>query len=389
MRLLTLYTFAAVLVACNRPAKSPEKAATVTNPVDEARLTTVTLSAEAEAQLALRTDSVRSRTLPATRTLGGEIVSPPGHSFALPAPVAAAVLAPDGGIPQPGTPVRRGQLLLHLVALPPDRDMTRAVEETSIAEARATQARQEAVRLEALAKDSLIPRRDLERAQADDEAARATLAAARRRLEQLRTGVTNRDNSALGVASPEDGVVIDLHVGAGQIVTAGAPLLTVARLDRLWVRVPIFVGEISRVDPQADAQVNLLQGDPATSSLPARRIQAPLTSDPLTSSSDLYFELGPTPGIQPGQRVAVTVPLRGEATTGRVVPLSAVLYDMHGGVWVYEKVGDRAYARRRVEIDRSVEQWAVLSRGPEVGVQVVTTGAAELFGTEFGPAKGH
>lgn len=389
MRALTLCTAAAFLMACDRESRSTERAATVANPVDEAALTTVTLSAEAEAHLALRTDSVRSRTIAATRTLGGEIVSPPGQSFALSAPVAAAVLAPEGGIPQPGSSVRRGQLLLHLVALPPDRDLTRAFEEAAIAEARATQAKQEATRLESLARDSLISRRDLERARADDEAAQAVLAAARRRLEQLRTGVTTRDNSALGVASPEDGVIIDLHVGSGQMVTAGAPLLTVARLDRLWVRVPMFVGEISRVDPRAPGQVDLLQGDPATSSLPARRVQAPLTSDPLTSSSDLFFELRPTPGIRPGQRVTVTLPLRGEVVAGRVVPLSAIVYDMHGGAWVYQKVGERTYARRRVDVERRVEQWAVLSRGPEVGASVVTAGAAELFGTEFGPAKGH
>ena len=42
------------------------------------------------------------------------------------------------------------------------------------------------------------------------------------------------------------------------------------------------------------------------------------------------------------------------------------------------------FVRRRVELARVVEDLAVLRRGPPAGTSVVTVGAAELFGTEFG-----
>jgi hypothetical protein len=43
--------------------------------------------------------------------------------------------------------------------------------------------------------------------------------------------------------------------------------------------------------------------------------------------------------------------------------------------------------RTRVVVSRFAGDWAVLLQGPGEGTQVVTIGAAELFGTEFGAGK--
>ena len=90
--------------------------------------------------------------------------------------------------------------------------------------------------------------------------------------------------------------------------------------------------------------------------------------------------------LRPGQRVSVTLSLTG-ADQQNVVPWSAVLHDVHGGTWVYEALGEHVYARRRVEVQDVVDGGAVLARGPAAGTKVVSVGAAELFSTEFGPAK--
>ena len=62
----------------------------------------------------------------------------------------------------------------------------------------------------------------------------------------------------------------------------------------------------------------------------------------------------------------------------------ADLYDIYGGAWVYERLDATAFTRRRVEISYVRDGTAILSRGPARGTQVVTDGAAELFGSEFG-----
>ena len=87
--------------------------------------------------------------------------------------------------------------------------------------------------------------------------------------------------------------------------------------------------------------------------------------------------------LRPGERVLVELPLK-STETGLVVPESAVLYDIHGATWVYEDLGDNAYARRRIQIARHAGDRVIVSRGIGEGTKVVTAGAAELFGTEFG-----
>lgn len=63
------------------------------------------------------------------------------------------------------------------------------------------------------------------------------------------------------------------------------------------------------------------------------------------------------------------------------------MHDVTGGSWVYERVAPSIYVRRRVEVDRVVDDRAVLGSGVMEGANVVVTGAAELFGTEFGVGK--
>lgn len=65
------------------------------------------------------------------------------------------------------------------------------------------------------------------------------------------------------------------------------------------------------------------------------------------------------------------------------VPYAAVLYDAQGGTWVYTSPAPLRYVRHAIRVDYIEGDQAVLSDGPPVGTQVVTTGAVELFGTEF------
>ncbi|NOT30602.1 MAG: hypothetical protein HOP15_09175 [Planctomycetes bacterium] len=49
--------------------------------------------------------------------------------------------------------------------------------------------------------------------------------------------------------------------------------------------------------------------------------------------------------------------------------------------------GGTRYRRAAVDLERAAGGEALLVRGPEAGSQVVSAGAAELFGTEFGAGK--
>jgi hypothetical protein len=81
--------------------------------------------------------------------------------------------------------------------------------------------------------------------------------------------------------------------------------------------------------------------------------------------------------------LSVALPLQGRAES-LVIPYRAVLYDVQGGAWVYVQQADHVYARQRVAIEHVDGPLAILANGPAPGSKVVTDGAAELFGTEFG-----
>ena len=82
-----------------------------------------------------------------------------------------------------------------------------------------------------------------------------------------------------------------------------------------------------------------------------------------------------------------TTPVRRATVEGQartVVPYGAVLYDATGKTWVYVTREPRSYLRERITVDDIEDSQAVLTDGPRVGTAVVSVGAAELYGTEFG-----
>lgn len=66
------------------------------------------------------------------------------------------------------------------------------------------------------------------------------------------------------------------------------------------------------------------------------------------------------------------------------VPDSAVMYVANGETYVYTSPKPRTFVRQAVDIEYIKGGVAVLKKGPPAGTQVVTVGASELFGTEFG-----
>ncbi len=73
-----------------------------------------------------------------------------------------------------------------------------------------------------------------------------------------------------------------------------------------------------------------------------------------------------------------------EPTLRRVAPYAAVIYLPDGSTWVYTRVEPLVFVRHSITIDYIEGDLAVLSDGPPSGTDVVTTGAVELYGTEFG-----
>ena len=97
----------------------------------------------------------------------------------------------------------------------------------------------------------------------------------------------------------------------------------------------------------------------------------------------------------------VTLTKEGAARTGletekvrerggdKIVPYAALIYDTEGKTYVYTAPKPLTYLREEVKVDRIAGNRAHVSDGPAAGTEVVTVGAAEVYGTELEIAASH
>jgi len=83
------------------------------------------------------------------------------------------------------------------------------------------------------------------------------------------------------------------------------------------------------------------------------------------------------------QRVRLQTSPAAAAGRGVAVDYAALIYDKKGQSWVYTVPQPLTFVRMKVTVDRIEKNRATLSVGPAPGVQVVTTGAAEVYGAEL------
>ena len=388
-RSMTLVAMTALITAaCGGGTAAPAKAeppAKVANPVGEASLTSVTLTDEAVKRLGITTATSAVETVSRSRNAGGEIIVPPGGAVTVTAPFAGT-LQSSGPVPAPGSRVSRGQTIFALFpSQPADRDVQLEAQRSAAgADAELTLATQRLQRLERLLADGAASQRAVEEARAAQQIAQANANAARAREKDLGRSPTGTGGGIM-VRTPLEGVLQSVAAAPGQTVAAAAPLFSVAQSEGLWVKVQLFVGERALVDRSKPADVVTL-GETHGPPIQAVPVTGPPSADPATATTDLFYELKNTTGVRIGERVSVRLPLSG-AEQGLVVPTSAILYDLNGGSWIYEMTGPTTFVRRRVEIRSQLGDRTLLARGIDPGKKVVTAGAAELFGTEFGAGK--
>jgi hypothetical protein len=92
--------------------------------------------------------------------------------------------------------------------------------------------------------------------------------------------------------------------------------------------------------------------------------------------------------LKEGQRARVEFTLQGNGNGAhKIIPYSAVIYDVKGGAWVYAKLADQTFQRQPIKVDYIHKQLAYVLEGPAAGTPIVIRGAAELYGAETGVGK--
>lgn len=313
-------------------------AAKVANPVKEGELTTITLTEQAEQRLGVATAEVARKKVPRTRFYGGEVVLP---------------LAPAQG--------RGTDTEIRFAPNPP----ASPTEVLKLAEAQTL-------------------------ADGDIQKAEVQLAAARISVERAAQLVRSETGSQRALDDARAALQLaqtELENARSRRNLLGTPVAETAKLERLWVRVPVYVGDVPALDQKADAAIGGLADRPGSAARVGKFAAGPPIANPGAATVDFFYEVpNEERALRLGQKVGVALALRGEEER-LVVPWAAVLHDTYGGQWVYQKAAPLTYTRVRVQVARVADRQAVLITGPKPGAQVVTDGAAELFGTEFGAGK--
>ncbi len=393
--------FLAVAAAgCNRTQSPSVSAPAAEGPKAEEDLARTTLAPEAVTSLGVQSRLVRNERVQERLQLPGWVMARQGHEVTVTAPVAGYVRGPRAAdvAPVPGLPVRQGQelFLLEPVLSPVEQVQVAALRrgvESDWVKARDSLAAadKEQQRTEDLYRQKLRGEQDVEQARVRLGHAREDLAAAE---DKRKLFADAADGSApfrpVPVTAPRAGTVLSVPVSPGQYVPAAAALVTVADLSRPWVRVPVPEHDLANVDRTQPAAAVL--GGAAGRRLELQPVALVPLVDPARRTADLIYEL-PAPGAEPlpplarDQLVTVFVPAGGSREES-VVPYAAVVFDAHGGSWVYldltaDEAPQHVYERRRVELGPPVGDDVVVRPPLSGGERVVTAGAAALFSREF------
>jgi len=379
-----------------KPVK-PSPPVKVDRPANEADLNRLTLTPEAEKALGVTIGRVERKTLRLTRLYGGEVTVPAGRAILVSAPLGGLLRASAAGLPQPGTPIKKGQPVFELLPLltPEARTTLAAAKVDADGQVKNARTQLDAAtiafeRAQRLLREEAGSRRAVDETQAQFEIAQKTLEAAeaRRDLLERTVGEVEKGTAApIVVESPQDGMLRVISALPGQNVPGGAALFEVVDLARVWIRIPVYVGDLPNIAEGEPATIRGLGAKPREAGVSARPIAAPPSANPQAATVDLFFDAeNPKGRFTPGQRIGAQLALKSEAES-LTLPWSAVVYDINGGAWVYEQVAPRTFVRRRVTVRSVVGNIAILGAGLPLGTNVVGEGAQELFGSETGFSK--
>jgi RND family efflux transporter MFP subunit len=269
-----------------------------------------------------------------------------------------------------GDSVKKGARLAALDPVPFDLAVRDARAGLANAEAQLVNAQATERRRKTLFEEKHIPPQQLEAVQQARAAAEAAVTQARAALDKA------LEQRGYTVLSPEfDGIVTAVNVEIGQVVTAGQPVITVARPD---VREAV-------IDVPDDAAASLRAGSP---------FEAALQIDPSKRSSGRVREIAPkVDALTRSQRVKITLDdppadfrlgtnitaYALERTTGRIEIPAAALFDQDGKqhVWIVNPAA-KTVSLREVQISSRDGKGAIVTAGLQPGDRVVTAGVHSL-----------
>jgi RND family efflux transporter MFP subunit len=309
--------------------------------------------------------AVAERQTGALQTFAGTIE--PRYSASLAFRVLGRVIERDV---KAGDTIKKGARLAALDPVPLDLAVKDARAGLADATAQLTNAVATEKRRRILFAEKHIPKQQLDAVQQAREAAEAAVTRARSVLEKA---LEQRGYAEL--SAEFDGIVTAVDFEVGQVVTAGQPVITVARPD---VREAV-------IDVPDDVAASLKEGSPFQVALliaPAKRVSGRVREiaprvEALTHSQRVKIALDhPPDDFRLGTNITAYAAAQ---TAGQIKVPAAALFEQEGKqqVWVVDPAA-KTVSPRDVTIFSRDSTTAILTAGLEPGDRVVTAGVHSL-----------
>jgi hypothetical protein len=112
--------------------------------------------------------------------------------------------------------------------------------------------------------------------------------------------------------------------------------------------------------------------------------EGPARVEPIKGSDASRVILTPAAARRIGIQTAPAQDTSAGGTVRRTIPYTALLYDAQGKTFTYTNPSRLTYVRQGIEVQSIKGSVVLLRSGPPAGMPVVTVGAPELLGTEYG-----
>jgi hypothetical protein len=397
LRRLTLSCLVVVVsaLACNRGPDKDDKPAASSKPPGAASRTAagdpiVRVAPEAQQRIGLQTRAATAQTIEPEVAAFGRLEEDPSRTFVLRAPVAGTLhFATGRDWPNIGQSLADAAVVgtIEPRLATADRiglsnQLATAQSELSASTASAVAARAAFERTKLLNADNKnVSDRALEDAATRLAAEESRLKAATdtvRLLQQSLDAVGPTGNKPLTVERGGD--VVEIMARPGEAVEPGTPILRVAKLDRLFARVDVPVGE--HVPPTVPTARIAAVGYEETPVL-ADRVGLAATADPVAQGQSFVFRLRETRlGLRPGLAVKARIAVPGPRRQGIVIP-SAAIVRLAGKSYVYVQTTANEFVRKEVTLDQPTDDGYLSTRTVTTGDRVVVQGAQLLLSEEF------
>ncbi len=309
----------------------------------------------------------------------GEILSAPGDEVTV-AAKSNGTLKFSSNANVVGSAIRAGQSMFSITGGEIPVENVAAAKQSARAELSTAQT--EFNRASELIKDKLITQGEFQ--------------AAKLRLQNAQIAVSNlnRNYSAGGksLTAPISGFVKNILVSEGQYVSAGQPLATITKNQRLVLRADVSLKDADRITSIQEASFTIIQNklNYNTKALNGKLLSVAKTTGDNTPYIPVHFQIDSRPGMLPGSFAEVylkTVPIY----NALVIPASA-LVEEQGIFYVYVQTEGESFQKRELKLGANDGEKVQVLSGVNEGERIVTKGAYQIKLSQASgalPAHGH